>query len=300
MRVAVILNASVGDAEQARVREALAPLAADVQVCRGPEIREAARRAAAAGADVVVAAGGDGTVGAVASALVGGSVPLAVLPLGTFNHFAKDTGIPLDLGEAARALPGGRLARFDVGEVNGHYFVNNSSIGLYPEFVRSREQERRQSGRSKGWAMVIAALRVLRRFPLLRVRVVTEQRVVVSVTPWVFVGNNEYEHRGFDVGRRARLDRGQLGLYMVRCRGRAHMFWLILRALGQPLTAVRDFEFQTVGEARVELPRRRLAVSLDGEVLSLASPLHYRIHPGALPVWLPAEAKAAISTETAA
>jgi len=90
---------------------------------------------AATRADVVVAAGGDGTVGAVASALAGTDVAMAVLPMGTLNHFARDAGIPLDLEAAAQAMVDASLRQaVDVAEVNGHVFVNNSSIG--PTHVR--------------------------------------------------------------------------------------------------------------------------------------------------------------------
>jgi len=295
MKVAVVLNAGAGSVdvdrcqEQARqIKQAFADVsvAADVYISPGSKLAETARQVAG-GADAVVAAGGDGTVSAVAGALAGGQVPLAVMPLGTFNHFAKDIGMPLDLAEAARAIAARRSARLDVGEVNGRIFVNNSSIGLYPEIVIAREQERRQTGRRKLWAMVIAALRVLRRFPLLHVHVMTEQREVVSKTPFVFVGNNGYEISVLALGKRARLDGGQLSLYMVRCRGRLHMFWLMVRALLQRLEAVRDFEFELVSEAHVKLHRRRLEVSFDGEVTTMTSPLHYRIRPGALPVLIP-------------
>jgi diacylglycerol kinase family enzyme len=77
---------------------------------------------------------------------------------------------------------------------------------------------------------------------------------------------------------------------MVRCKSRLRMFWLMVRAILQRLEAVRDFEAESVTEARVDLPRRRrrITVALDGEVTSLTSPLLYRIRPAALPVLRPA------------
>jgi diacylglycerol kinase family enzyme len=312
MRVAVILNRGAGsaaatecDQKAAQIRAAFAAVSveADVHLCAGEDLVATARRAAGSGVDAVVAAGGDGTVSAVASALLGGDVALAVLPLGTLNHFAKDLGMPLDLEGAAAAIAAGRLGRLDAGEVNGRSFVNNSSIGLYPEIVTSRDEQRRTVGRSKWWAMAIAAARVLRRFPLLRVRVATPEREVVSTTPFVFIGNNDYETGALSLGKRQRLDGGHLALYMVRCRGRFHMFWLMVRAVMQRLEAVRDFDYQNVDQLVVQLHgHRRLRVSLDGEVVDLQSPLHYRIRAGALPVFLPpaAEATDAASRESSA
>ena len=128
----VIVNAAAGAGEPEELRDSLAEtfraagLDARVRVTRdGEEALEAARVAAADGAGALVIGGGDGTIGAVAALLAGKDKPLGVLPLGTYNHFAKDLGLPLDLDGASRVAAGGRVARVDVGEVNGRVFVNN-------------------------------------------------------------------------------------------------------------------------------------------------------------------------------
>ena len=96
----------------------------------------AAARDASARASIVVAAGGDGTVNSVATAIVDSTAALGVLPLGTLNHFAKDLHIPLDLREAVAVVAAGHIRHVDVGQVNDRVFVNNSSIGLYPSAGR--------------------------------------------------------------------------------------------------------------------------------------------------------------------
>lgn len=294
MKVAVIMNASAGsigeEGRQKREQEVLDAFAAadvgvELFVCEPAELAETAKRAASSGVDAVVAAGGDGTVSAVAGALAGGTVPLGVLALGTLNHFAQDLGIPLNLEEAAKAIAAQRATYIDIGEVNGRSFVNNSSIGLYPEMVVKRDLEQRLRRVGKWRAMALAAWRVLRRFPLLSVRVVTPERSLAATTPFVFVGNNEYTINALTLGQRARLDGGQLGLYMMRCQGRLMMFWLMVRAILQRLDAVTDFEVEAVTEARVHLGKgRRLRVAVDGEVWPMVSPLCYRIRVGALAV----------------
>ncbi|MBA2541704.1 MAG: NAD(+)/NADH kinase [Deltaproteobacteria bacterium] len=246
----------------------------------------------ARGADLIVAAGGDGTVSAIAGALAGGDVPLAVLPMGTLNHFAKDLGMPQELKAAAAAIVGGRIKRVDVGEVNGRVFINNSSVGLYPETVINRDRERARTGRGKWSAMALAAVRVLRRFPLLSACITLPERTFVAKTPLIFVGNNEYTINVLQLGERAELDRGQLSLYMMRCRGRLYMFWLMVRAIVGSLDAVRDFEAVTSSEVVVRLRQRHLQVAVDGEVVPMRSPLRYRIRPLALAVMFPATAEA--------
>ena len=92
--------------------------------------------------DAIVVAGGDGTVNAAAGAAAGTDLLLGVLPMGTFNHFAKDLGLPTDLPGAAAALAQGDERQVDVGEVNGRVFVNNSALGVYPEMVAVRDRLR--------------------------------------------------------------------------------------------------------------------------------------------------------------
>src|SRR5215218_7585967 len=121
-----------------RVLAIVNPAARAVATYRSGDWRERVTTAFAAafahetGAEAVVAGGGDGTVGSVAGALAGHGMPLGVLPLGTLNHFAYDLGIPFTLDGAIAVIAAGHVASIDVGEVNGHVFVNNSSIGLYP------------------------------------------------------------------------------------------------------------------------------------------------------------------------
>ena len=150
-KIAVVINAGAGQGngrEQAdKVAEAFAraglPVPEPVLAEDAATIASAVQAALDAGARLVVGGGGDGTLNQVASALVahprGAQACFGVLPLGTLNHFAKDLGIPLELAEAVAVLRSGREAEVDVAEVNGRLFLNNSSIGLYPDIVRERE-----------------------------------------------------------------------------------------------------------------------------------------------------------------
>ncbi len=296
MHVAVVMNAGAGSVGSAKCDERKAQIlaafqaagiSAEVHLCEGARLTETARCLAATGVDAVVAAGGDGTVSAVASALAGGAVPMAVLPLGTLNHFAKDLAMPLGLADAVQAIASGSVVKVDVGELNGRTFVNNSSIGLYPETVIQRDADQKASGRGKWTAMLLAALRVLRRFPLLRVGIVTESGTLRAKTPLVFIGNNEYTVNVLELGERKRLDRGQLSLYMIRATSRLKMFWVMVRAILQRLDAVRDFENHTVREAVIRTGHRRLRVAIDGEVTLMHPPLYYRCRPGVLAVIAP-------------
>src|SRR5215213_9855688 len=146
--VVVIVNAASGGGGAEEFRRLVARefsgqgVEAEVLLAKGGARLEAlARRAREGGSRTVVAAGGDGTVNAVASALLGTGKWLGVLPAGTFNYFAKNLGIPLDVPGAVRTVAEGHATDVDVCEVNGRIFINNSSIGLYSSIIRRREQE---------------------------------------------------------------------------------------------------------------------------------------------------------------
>ncbi|MDT5158800.1 MAG: hypothetical protein QOH51_3157 [Acidobacteriota bacterium] len=295
--VEVIINAAAGagsNDEAARaVNEAFAAcgVEAHVSVARdGAEMTELARRALSSGARVVVAGGGDGTVSSVAGVLAGTDCPLGVLPLGTLNHFAKDLRIPLTLAEAARNVCEGREVSVDVGEVNGQVFINNSSLGLYPRIVRRREKLQERSGSGKWSAFVRAALAMLRRYPFLDVRLSADGQEIVRKTPFVFVGNNEYQMESIQMGGRACLDAGHMSLYVAHRTGRLGLLRLALSALFGRLRQAKDFDSHAAQEIWVETRRRkRLPVATDGEVTVMTTPLHYRIRPGALRVIVPDE-----------
>lgn len=292
--VEVIINAAAGasakDAACQVIAETFAAhgVAAHIALAAsGAELVELAQHAAHGAAQIVVAGGGDGTLNAVASALVGTDKIFGVLPIGTLNHFAKDLQIPLELADAVRTICAGQTRRVDVGEVNGRIFLNNSSLGLYPNIVHEREAIQRQ-GYSKWPAFFRALLAVLRRYPFLDVRLSAAEKGVATRTPFVLIGNNKYELDGFKLGGRACLDAGQLGLYITGRIGRLGLVRLALRALFGRLRGDKDFLALCAKEVWIATRLRQVRVSTDGEVTLLQTPLHYRIRPGALHVLVPA------------
>jgi YegS/Rv2252/BmrU family lipid kinase len=269
-------------------------LKANLSVAKnGGEVVEFARKAASSSSQIVVAGGGDGTVSAVASALAGTNKVLGVLPLGTLNHFAKDMLIPLDLEGAARNLLEGRVVKVDVGRVNDRVFINNSSLGLYPHLVHHRKRHQRR-GLSKWTAFLWALYIVLRRYPLMRVRLEANGQEFTHRTPFVFIGNNEYNMSFFEMGSRGCLDAGQLSIYIAPFTGRLGLFRLGLKAFFGKLNEATDFTVLCAKEVWVEA-RRKIRVATDGEIFVMHTPLHYKIQAKALRVLVPADK--AVETE---
>jgi diacylglycerol kinase family enzyme len=253
----------------------------------GEDPRELARGALKVSPPVIVAAGGDGTVSAVADVVRGTRSALGVVPVGTMNHFAKDAGIPLDAADAVKLISRGRRISVDVGEVNGRAFVNNASLGLYPKLVRERARHERRFGRRRRAAMLWATLDVLDRSRLLELDLELEGRMQRFHAPFVFVGNNAYSLEGFNIGTRERLDDGWLTVYTTRRSSASGLFGLALRALFGRLRQADDFMQASVQHLRVESRRRRLLVALDGEVHAMETPLEFRIRPQSLQVIVP-------------
>jgi diacylglycerol kinase family enzyme len=293
MRIVVFLNSVAGVSAQPVSAVDLRALFAELGL--QPEIREApcetftagARAAAGSGTDIVVAAGGDGTVSAVAAGLVDTSCALGVLPVGTLNHFAKDLGLPLDLAGAVRTIATGERRQIDVGDVNGHVFINNSSIGAYPVMVRGRDQQRQRLGGGKWIAMFLAGLRVFKRFPLFNVRIHTDEGTLRLRTSFVFVGNNRYDIDLLSLGRRSSLDSGIICLYTSTTQSRWGILRLAWRALWGRLEQGADFYHQCLQEFVIESRRPKLTVAIDGEVRRIETPLVYRTRARALTVVVP-------------
>jgi diacylglycerol kinase family enzyme len=258
----------------------------------GGQILEAVTGAVQRGARVVVAAGGDGTVSAVASRLAGTGVPMGVLPMGTLNHFAKDLGIPLELDDAIHAIAQGHDVVVDAAEVNGRLFINNSSLGLYPDIVLDREQQRRRLGRGKWRALVTACVHAARRYPVLSLEIELNGQAYERRSSFLFIGNNKYTMENFNIGARESMACAQLSLYLTQRTGRFGLLRLALLALFGRLRQARDFDMVTAHALVVHTSHKRIRVATDGEVNLMESPLRYRILPGALRVIVPAPAPA--------
>lgn len=255
----------------------------------GDEIFKFTEKALQSDAEIIVAGGGDGSVSAVASKLVGTPKTLGVLPLGTLNHFSKDLNISLDLPEAVRVIAENHTKKIDVGEINGRIFINNSSIGFYSDIVKDREQQQEKLGRSKWAAAFWATLKILRRHPFLEVKLKNESGEKITKTPFVFVGNGEYEMDFLKVGERRRIDDGKLSVYFLHKSGRKGLFLLILRTIFGSLRQAKDFQEIKVEEITIETKKKQILVAYDGEVEMMKTPLCYRIRPSALRVIVPRE-----------
>lgn len=250
--------------------------------------------ALAGDADVIVAAGGDGTVLAVAEALVGSDKTLAVLPLGTLNGLARDLGLALDLPGAIAQLGALEQRAIDVAEVNGRPFLHNVIVGLIPGIAVGRELIR---GKEAGWRTRVRFIRFMWRRMTYAHRIALALRSDTNATrielvQSLVVANNSYDQR---IGRfmaRRRLDRGTMTAYLIRSLRMRDALRLALSMLAGRWRSDQAIEFEKVRELTVQSKRKRVMVTMDGEVTRLDTPLNFRIRPRSLQVLAPAEAVA--------
>ena len=257
-----------------------------IELVEGAQLREAIARAD--GAVKIVVGGGDGSVSSAAAELAGKSTVLALLPLGTLNHLARDLGIPTELAEAAKLAMHGSPSAIDLGNVNGLRFVNNASIGLYPSIVSLRDRYRARNGWPKWFASIPAAWKALMRIRQQDLQIDMGAGPRRVITPLLFVGNNIYSLEAGVVGTRASLSEGRFSVFAVKHTSRLSLILFALRAaLGG---AKRGDDFVLLGEC-VELTvgsaRASTNVGIDGEVQRLEFPLKFMIEPAALNVIYP-------------
>lgn len=290
----MLLNLSAGPGHAARTIERLKSHFDDagVRVCisrarDGAELGSLASEAMQKSPGLLIAGGGDGTLSAVADVTRQTRTALGILPLGTFNHFAKDLGIPLDLARAVRTAVHGERTLVDVGEVNGSCFLNNASLGIYPVIVRRRDFQQRQLGRAKLSATLWAIWSVARRSPFMRLKIAIDGEERGWRAPFVFIGNNAYRMQGFGIGTRERIDCGQLSVYSTPRGSRSGLLKLALHALLGRLEQSKDFFAVSAAEVQVESSRPLLRVGADGEVRLLRTPLEFRVVPRSLLVMTP-------------
>jgi diacylglycerol kinase family enzyme len=286
----VIVNVAGGTASRAgaelrqQVTAAFAAVGQPIalELVDGDELADALARHAEA--PRIAVGGGDGTLATGAEAASRNGSELAVLPLGTRNHFARQLGIPLDLPGAAKMAARGTARLVDLGQADDRVFINNLSVGAYVELVREREA----SPLPKLLATLPATWRTLRKLRSRPFEVTLDGDASSVRTPLLFVGNNRYEVEEGHPGDRAALDDGLLSVFAVAPLSRAALAMAALRTLAGRPRMHRDFVLdRTAREVCVEGPGAVLEVTLDGERVRFDLPLTIRTRPRALAVVAP-------------
>lgn len=258
-----------------------------LSIVDGSDVEEEVQRLISLDVDLLVIGGGDGTVSTAARHATDLDISLLVLALGTKNNFARDAGIPKDPEIAIHLLDQMRSDTIDVGEVNGHIFINNATIGLYPNIVREREEKTDRHGWSKWRAKIAALLLVLKRLPMMRMTVESKEFRIKLFTPFLFVGNNEYENIATSDVNRPSLNKGVLWL----CMAHSPRFPALLKMAWQlnfsSIKETDNLDTRLLTDVQVTPRKHSVTIAVDGENITLNTPLHFKIRKKALRVILP-------------
>jgi len=262
------------------------------------ELAYQAVRDAQADGGLVVAAGGDGTINAVAAAALREAVPMGVIPMGTFNYFSREHGLALDPEIAVQdmlyAMERSDMRPVQVGFVNERMFVVNAAVGLYPRLLAEREMASKRFGRSRMVAILSAVWSMFRPAGGRRWRVIMrthegaqaqqEEHLVTTL----FVGNNplQLDRMGLTQAQSV-ADGGQLGVVLLQPQDR----WAVARTVWNAATGQLARDSAVVSMACAEMTvapaswrPAQVKVAFDGEREWMAPPLRFRVHDK--PLWL--------------
>lgn len=243
-----------------------------------PAIIEAAGKA-----QMVVVAGGDGTLNAAAKAVVETDLTLGVLPMGTANDLARTLDIPFTLQGAAQVIAAGKTRNIDAGVVNGHHFFNVASIGLASDIAHSLTREtKRRLGRL---SYPITALRALASAAPFHAEIINKDQHLHVRTLQVAVGNGRFYGGGNAIEQDASADDGFLDLYSLEFSTVWKMA-LMLRSFRNGQHGMWD-EVRTDKCTKFEIRTRKpKSVNVDGEIVT-KTPAVFEVLPKAVRVFVP-------------
>jgi YegS/Rv2252/BmrU family lipid kinase len=257
-----------------------------VRVARNLDCSSLIRERMRAGTRLFVAAGGDGTINSVIQPLIQTDAILGVIPVGTYNHFAKDLGIPLPWRDALEVVVGGATKPIDTARINGRFFVNNVSMGLYPELVARREEKGRDYPRWK--ARLFAAFATLQKYPHVAVILESEHHQEVIRTHVLIISNNSYDlsRLGIQAPRLA-LEEGRLSVYWLPHVPRLALTRFVAHYLAGRVREAPGFRSFRTSRVKVDSSKHHLHLGVDGEVVTMDTPLVITIVPQSLSVKVP-------------
>ncbi len=257
-----------------------------VRVSRDLDCQALIRQRMRDGTRLFVAAGGDGTINMVIQELVNTDAILGVIPAGTYNHFARDLGLPLNWREALDVVMSGAIVPIDTARINGRFFVNNVSMGLYPRFVASREEKGRDYPRWK--ARLYAAFGTLWKYPHVAVTLESEHHHEVVRTHVLMISNNSYDlsRLGIEAPRTV-LHEGRLSVYWLQHMPRLALTSFVAHYLAGRVHDSPGFRSFRTSRVKVQSSKHHLHLGIDGEVVTMETPFVITAVPQSLSVKVP-------------
>ena len=243
--------------------------------------------------DVIVVGGGDGTISAAAAAAARCGKTIGILPLGTMNLFARSIGMPLDMRAAAEAIATGEKVAVDIAEVNGRLFVHHVTLGLHARMILLRARMSYASRLGKIRASIRAGWLAVRDPPRLDAEIQTDQLKFRRRTAAILVTNNPLGEGHIPYADDPR--QGMFGLYVANSPRWQDLVVMAVRMAFGSFSGNPLLDNWVAKEVDIHLAAPRVSASVDGEIVSLVTPLRCRLHRRGLNVVKPrSEAPAAL------
>ena len=291
MRACIILNPASGrgDHRGDAIRAAAAKFpGVEIREVPSPsKLGDTVDTALAEGCDPIIAAGGDGTIGALAAALAGTDVALGILPMGTFNYFARSLGLPEDPEQALTVALEGDTRAVSVGEVNGRVFLNDASLGAYASVLSVRESIYKNWGRSRlaaYWSVIVAMTTI---YKSLKMTITVDGKTHRVKSPMAFVAISAYQLEQFDLDGADAVSDGKLALLVARDVGRLHLLWRAVRIFFRGARSGTDYVLLTGEDITIETKRSKRLIAHDGEKERMPGPYRFHLRKDALTVRVP-------------
>lgn len=236
--------------------------------------------------DIILAAGGDGTLRTVAEVVRGSRASFAAIPCGTFNYFARSHGIPLDAEKAIRLALTGEAQPIQLGEINGRTFIINASLGLYARSIEEREAKRQIFGRFRLVSVLSTLGTLLSHHRNLHVKLKEEThgrgQVNELKTPLIFIGNNALQLENLKLKASDCIQQQKLAVLMLKPLNRLAMMRVLLRGLTKSLSQEEKLISFCLDEMQIETKIKAHTVALDGEMFEMRSPYRVLVVPDAI------------------
>lgn len=236
---------------------------------------------------VIVAAGGDGTLNAVAAKLMKTEIPMGILPLGTFNYVARLLNIPLDLLKAADVIATGKMREVHVAQINDHIYLNNASLGLYPLFIQKRELYNQRFGRFALNAYTSGLDVLIRDRKELKLEVEVDGKKYPVKTPLIFFGNNQLQLAEMNLRIAESAKKGKVAGLVVAKSDKRTLFKILWQLIKGNLDKAPDVYSFSADEVKIYSKRKKLTVALDGEIVEIQPPLKISVRKNALKIMVP-------------
>ena len=233
---------------------------------------------------VIVAAGGDGTLNAVASQLLHQDIPMGIIPLGTFNYVARVLDIPIDVMAAAEVIAKGQPRKIHVAKINEHIYLNNASLGLYPLFIEKRELYNQKFGRFPLHAYTSGLDVLIRDRKELKLEIEVDQKRYPVKTPLLFFGNNQLQLADMNLKIAKCAELGEVAGVILAKTDKLTLFKTLFQLIRGKLDQAADVYSFSGEEVWVYSAKPQLTVAIDGEIVKIKTPLKCRVDKHALNV----------------